>query len=259
VAWTEVYAVNASPVHAQGFALEREDLEEAAEAVRDLLHDTLGAAEVHTALDELATTDFQRELLDRMLAPPAEVEEWRVGEALAEHHLVSEHDCYFPWPGSRDLKNPKTSSGGVDLIGLAVPAGERACFALGEVKTSRQAAWPPGVVTGRHGLVAQLEGIRDGGQRKDWALSYLAMHAVNSPWLTSYKEAFARYMEDQWDVRLFGTLVHLTGSNQADLDRRAHQLSAGCPLSTQIHLDALYLSPDGLDVLAGGPVARETG
>jgi hypothetical protein len=258
VAWTEVYAVDASPVHAQGFALSRGDLDQAATAVRAILHDSLGADEVRTALDELTTTNFHRDLLERMLAPPAEVEEWRVGEALAEHHLVSEHECYFPWPATRDLKNPKTSSGGVDLVGLKLSTGETARFALGEVKTSRQAAWPPSVVTGRHGLAAQLEGIRDGDDRKHWALGYLAMHAVNSDWLSFYKEAFARYIDDQWDICLFGTLVHLTESKQADLGGRTHRLSVGCPPTTQIHLDALYLSPDGLDVLAGMVVARET-
>lgn len=255
--WSSAYSVGAGSVVADGLEVDGGGLAAAAPEVQSLLADAVGADEVREAMGDVAQTQFRRDALERVLTDARQPEEWRVGEALAEHHLVSDHGCEFPWPSGRDLGNPGTSGGGVDLVGFHTE-GDEVRLALGEVKTSRQQAWPPSVMTGRHGLHKQVEGLRDGDDRKTWAIRYLAVHAVDKPWLSQFKGAWARYADDPTDVRLFGTLVHLAPPKSEDLTARARGLASGCPAKTRIKLHAIYLPDDGLDKLAGRSVTVET-
>ncbi len=255
--WVEKYSAGTAAVPAIGYQLGDAEAQALAPHIQALLQDTKGADDVRQSLEAITRTAFRRDRLDAILAATGAVDEWRVGEALAEHHLAAEHNCNFPWPSGRDLKNPGTSSGGVDLIGFDI-SDEPAAFALGEVKTSRQAAWPPAALTGRHGLEKQLEGLRDGDDRKVWAVRYMSLHATGRDWHVLFQQAMIRYLDDPQDVRLYGTLVHVTDPNELDLRARAKNLSDGCPAVTQIQLSAIYVSDRGLQIMAGEQVHWET-
>ncbi|MFF7224109.1 hypothetical protein ACIP4T_27085 [Streptomyces massasporeus] len=257
MAWTETYSVGTEHVPAVGYGLQDEDARALAEPIQELLQDVKGAEDVRRSLEEVTRTAFRIDRLETVLSATGTVSEWRVGESLAEHHLASQHACVFPWPSGRDLKNPGTSGGGVDLIGFDT-SGEKAALALGEVKTSRQQLWPPSALTGRHGLEKQLEGLRNNDDRKTWAVRYIAMHAVGKDWHGIYTEAMVRFLDDPEDVQLFGTLVHVADSNELDLKTRAKNLSDGCPPVTKIRLTAIYVSDQGLQIMAGEQVQWET-
>ena len=91
-----------------------------------------------------------------LLSPKIVPEDWRVGEALAQAFLAAHRNCTFPWPASRDLRNPVSSPAGTDLVGF-VDFDRGGLFAFGEVKTSTQQQWPPSLIYGRHGLKQQME------------------------------------------------------------------------------------------------------
>lgn len=255
--WTHAFRIDHDSVDANGLVLGNDHLAEAEPQVQALLRDVLGASEVEAALAGILSTDFQRDRLAKVLTDDRVVEEWRVGEALAEFYLVEYRRCYFPWPSGRDLRNPGTSSGGVDLVGFHIYSDE-VRFAFGEVKTSREQAWPPSVVTGRHGLQQQLEGLRGNDDRKRWAIRYLAYHAVNKSWLEKFRQAWTEYANDEDRVVLCGALVHVSKPNYLDLQRRTIALGNGCPASTEICLTAIYIPESGLDQLAGQLVRVET-
>ena len=118
-------------------------------------------------------------------------------------------------------------------------------FAFGEVKTSQEAVWPPSVMTGRHGLHKQIEGLRDQKQVKDALVLYLSHRAVHAPWKIAFQAAFVAYMTDPADVALFGFLVRDVSPDHRDLSGRCATLAKNCPKATSIELFALYL-PAGI-------------
>lgn len=241
----EVYNTDHPPVLARGFSYSDDQLDEMLQGpVQDLLTDTQGTEQLEQLLSTVVSTDFEREGLDRLLRDDVEPENWRVGEAIAEGFVADHGDCVFPWPTGRDLKNPEASPAGCDLTGFQSTgdAEHSYRFAFGEVKTSDQAAWPPGVVYGRHGLQKQLEGLRDDRKIKDALCRYLGHHAPRTDWEAMYQSAAKRYLQsDTEDVSLYGVLVRDVGADQRDLARRATALAEDLPEQTTIELYALYL------------------
>lgn len=256
--WTEVYTVDQTAVPATGYAVSDEHAQTLAAAVQDLLADTRGVEEVRKSLESITRTNFDKTRLDEILSSEPQSEAWRVGEALAEHYLVSQCFCFFPWPSGRDLKNPGTSSGGVDLIGFEITESGETALALAEVKSSKQDKSPPDLMQGRHGMKGQLEGLRSGDDRKLWAIKYLSMHAQGKEWFQTFKQSMVRYLADPSDVRLYGTLVRTVSPNVADLRARARSLAVGRPANTKITLAAIYVTPEGMNTLAGAQVTWET-
>lgn len=257
MAWNQVYSIGSADLTAVGHDLSDVEAEIIAPDVQALLADTTGVDEVRKSLESVTRTDFSRQRLEEVLFTEGTVEEWRVGEALAEHHLTSEHNCLFPWPSGRDLKNPGTSSGGVDLIGFEITVGE-AAFALGEVKTSQQQKNPPDLMSGRHGMKGQLEGLRDVDDRQRWAIKYIALHAVEKDWFPLFQQSMIRYLADPTDIRLYGTLIHITQPDARDLKARATSLAVGRPAKMKISLAAIYATSQGMEILANGQIVWET-
>lgn len=251
------YELDCSPLRAAGFVVDDEGAAAVAPTVRAILRDDTGVAEAREALVDVAKTDFESEILERVLAPRGSYEEWRVGEAVAEVHLSQVEGCTFPWPDSRSLRNPSSSSGGVDLLGIH--DGDRIRFVFAEVKTSHQQAWPPSVVTSRsHGLHGQLTGLMAGDARLQAGIRYLVMNGVGRPWLATVKEAVATYLRDQSDVMLFGVLVHAADPNPADLENLATRLASTHADPTSSCLVALYATGDVLAAIADAVVELET-
>lgn len=240
----ECYSVGCGPVVACGLTYNEAELTLALDgAVASIIRDDTGDRFLYELLNGIATTDFQRENVDRILTTKRVPEDWRVGEAIAEGYLVEYRACSFPWPAGRDQRNPDSSPAGADLVGFQFTDEEpnQHRFAFGEVKTSSEERWPPQVVNGRHGLVKQLESLRDSLKVKDHLMLYLGHRAPGSDWQHKYEEATSRYLHNPQDVSLFGVLVRDVEPKDGDLRDRAATLADGCPDTTSIELTAIYL------------------
>ncbi len=244
------YAVGAPPVIAYGAGISDAELDVALQtSVAPLLRDDSGRIELEGLLSGLANTTFETQSLRRILESAPEPEGWRVGEALAEAFLVEHRQCSFPWPCGRDLKNPNASPAGTDLVGFqaTTAVSDSYRFAFGEVKTSFDSAVPPSVVTGRHGLVRQVEALRDSNRTKDFLVRYLGAHASRQAWEPHFHSAAARYLRDTGDIALFGILIRNTQPAAGDLASRVSGLCTGCPAQTTIELRAIYLPEETIN------------
>ena len=239
------YITDAVPVVARGISLSEEQVDAVlAGPVKDILQDTSGNAELHSLLASIATTDFEQQGLKSLLVKESTPEDWLVGEAIAESYVAEYGSCVFPWPTSRDLKNPEASPTGADLTGFQrlddVNLPYR--FAFGEVKTSFEEKYPPQVMYGRTGLKNQLEGLRDSDLVKGSLVKYLGFHAVNALWCEMFRSAAKRYLSSgSSDIAIFGVLIRDVVPNNNDLSHRASSLAKDCPANTSIALYAVYL------------------
>lgn len=184
----EEYRLDSGRVRAAGFGLGVDyDSGLVLERVRSILWDDSGRAAVGQLVDGLATTGFEAQVLREILETPPSLDEWRLGEAVAEGYVTDVEGCWFPWPGGRDLKVSQASHPGADLVGFAREDGE-IVLAFGEVKTSEQEEWPPSVLSGRSGLKSQVESLRDSAHQRRMLILYLAHHAVDSDWVNLFRD-----------------------------------------------------------------------
>lgn len=261
VAGAECYIADVTPVTARGASYTEEELDTALSgSVSKILWDDKGTAEISAILSTVVTTGFSDKSLKRILANRSIPENWRVGEALAEAFLVEHRECEFPWPSGRDLKNPEASPAGTDLVGFqkTMEKTDQHRFAFGEVKTSNEEKWPPGVMYGRHGLKKQLEVLRDSTAVKDSLVKYLGHHANGTYWFPLYQSAAKRYLSNPADVSLFGVLVRDVEPKSEDLTGRTRILANDCPAESSVELRAMYLPKKTIDSLTERAVkARE--
>lgn len=235
------YTLGTHPVTGAGLGVAADDLDAAlAGPIAEVVFDDAGHNEISELLVGLADTDFARDNLVALLNNEREPEDWRVGEALADHYLSTNHACYFPWPDGRDERKRGSSLPGADLVGFQ-RVGETDRFAFGEVKTSSENTYPPGVAYGRHGLKKQLEDLRDQQPIRNDLVKYLGHRAPRSTWQEQYRSAAEVYLRDPCEVRIFGLLIRDVSPQQQDLNARVNSLGQGCPDSTVINLFALYL------------------
>ena len=248
-AGTHVYDCTHSTVLARGLSMAPAELTDAlTNRLPSLVHDEEGSEELRDLFDGLATTQFETDHLERVLnVPRAAVEPWRVGEALAEAYLVDHRGCEFPWPSGRDLKNPEASPAGADLAGF-IREGDDDLLALGEVKTSFDTDTPPSVMTGRHGMVAQLEALRDATDKVYGIVRYLGFRAQASSWKDKLKVAWVNFSR-QNRFYAFGVLIRDTPPAPLDLQNRCRTLADGCPATVSIELRALYLPSGSIPTL----------
>ena len=225
--------------------------------VAAVLFDDEGKADIQQILGAVADTEFAQEGLRRILEPPSTVEDWRVGEAIAETYLTDHRSCHFPWPDGRDERKSGSSLPGADLVGLTSDTqGGRMAF--GEVKTSSDQNHPPSTMYGLTGLKQQLEDLRDDESIRDGLVTYLAHRAHGASWQEGFKTAAARYLVDPADFQLFGFLVRDVEPHEDDLKARVAALGDDCPDPTDIELLALYL-PDGSIEAIGAAAAQLSG
>ena len=219
------------------------------ERVTSVLFDYAGRAEVHKILAVLAETEFAHEGLSRVLNDgPADVESWRVGEAIAETYLADHRECLFPWPDSRDERKRGSNLPGADLVGLRADESGY-CFAFGEVKTSSDNNYPPGVMYGPMGMKQQLEGLRDDVYIRDGLMKYLLLRAIATDWLPKFQIAAKRYLNSDSDIQLYGVLIRDVQPHSDDLRTRVEKLEENCPGDTRIELLAIYLPSGTIDKL----------
>lgn len=256
---TERYSHGASSCSGTGRSWNAEELDAAINGqVSALVFDDQGKADLQELLAGVAETSFEQEQLAQALAAPDDVEDWRVGEAIAEAYLTEHRDCLFPWPDGRDERKSGSSLPGADLVGVQQDErGDR--FVFGEVKTSGEAKYPPGAVYGRTGLKQQLEDLRDKVGIRNDLFKYLGHRAKNATWRDRFKAASKRYLNNTSDVQLFGVLVRDVEPNVDDVRVRVEKLGNGCPAGTQIELLALYLPTGAIGNLAAQALAMQAG
>ncbi len=239
---TKAYENRHGGVEVGGFSLSPGEVEVALQdRVVSALRDDAANAEIEQLLGTLATTQFASDTLRSALTATRDIPDWQVGEALAEAYLEDHYDCSFPWPMSRDARNPRASLQGTDSVGFQ-RHGTSHRIAFGETKTSTDTNCPPGVWNGRSGLKKQLEGLRDSTEIKSHiVVRYLCIRANGASWRPIYEAAAARYLANPCDVALFGVLVRDTVPSEQDVSSRAKSLSQGSPADTAIHIVVIYL------------------
>ena len=258
-AGTECYRHGTLPSTGQGRSWNDEELDTAIKNhVSGLVFDDQGKADIQEMLAGVADTAFEREQLAQVLTAPGDVENWRVGEAIAEAYLTEHRACLFPWPDGRDERKSGSSLPGADLVGFQRDIhGDR--FAFGEVKTSGEAKYPPGAMYGRTGLKQQLEDLRDKVSIRNDLFMYLGHRAKNAPWGDRFKAASKRYLNNTSDVQLFGVLVRDVEPNVDDVRTRVEKLGCDCPADTHVELLALYLPNGVIDNLGAQALAVRSG
>ncbi len=249
------YTLGTRPVTGCGLGVAEEDLQEATSGpVAALVFDDEGTTSVEALLEGLADTAFARENLDALFNDGPDPEDWRVGEALAEHFLCEDHDCSFPWPDGRDERKRGSSLPGADLVGFQHLNGQD-WFAFGEVKTSAEAAHPPGAAYGRHGLKQQMEDLRDRREIRDGLVRYLGHRATGAAWQARYQASATAYLRNTCEVSVFGLLVRDVNPHEDDLRVRVTKLANNCPAGMEIKLFALYLPAGSISGLSSAVVA----
>lgn len=255
-----VYSCGAKPCVGTGMQLDGHELDSAlTDAVTDVVYDTKGKADLAALMSALPETEFESKRISEILGEDGPVEDWRVGEALAEVYLDHHRACTFPWPDGRDERKKGSSLPGADLVGFHANDSGEDKFAFGEVKTSGEASYPPQAAYGRTGLKQQLEDLRDRSDIRDQLVLYLGYRAQNSDWLERYKSAAKRYLSNGSDVRIFGVLVRDVPPDEKDVRARVEKLGDACPSGTEIELIALYLPANSISGLGGVVAAVKNG
>ena len=254
-----VYNHGAYPCSGVGLAWSAGDLEAALSGpVAEALFDDEGKSNIEDILADLADTEFAQERLKRILADPGDIEDWRVGETIAETYLTCHRCCYFPWPDGRDKRKSGSSLPGADLVGFGKDDNGD-CLAFGEVKTSSEARYPPSVMQGRSGLKQQLEALRDQETIRSDLLKYLGHRAQTAVWLPRFCAAAQRYLENASDVQLYGVLIRDVCPHPDDLCTCVQELARDCPDGTHIELLALYLPKGCVNGIGEALIAKRTG
>lgn len=247
---TVAYILGKPPVRGTGFSWSAQETEVAVKGpVARVVYDDAGTQALASLLGGLPETGFTSTNVQATLSQPATVENWRVGEALAECYLVHHRSCHFPWPDGRDVRRRGSSLPGADLVGFQRD-GEHHRFAFGEVKTSSEKEYPPGACYGVTGLKQQLEDLRDDLEIRDDLVKYLGHRAANgAAWKDQFMMAATRYFADKGDIRVFGLLVRDVPPHEDDVRVRVSSLAKGCPTQMAIELLAIYLPEKSIEKL----------
>ncbi len=206
------------------------------------LYDEDGEAEFEMYLQDLADTGFARDSLEEILA--AEISEepsWAVGEAVAEAHLSREYRIIWPWNTKRDKRHPNASLQGADLVGFIVEDGATRLL-LGEVKSSTDIRTPPSVMSGRSGLIPQLDNLANNLSLVRQLLRWLLPRCKGTVYETSFKAAVRLFLgSENKALALFGVLIRDTQPNELDLRTRGRTMAEKLQYPTTCRLIAIYL------------------
>jgi len=217
--------------------------------VKNIILDTTGKTELKEILQALASTDFDDKEIAKILDSDLSLEDWHIGEAIAEAFAVDYEACEYPWPTNRDLRNSRSSPAGCDLVGFQSTSNSQHPyrFTFGEVKTSYDKNSPPSVMTS---LSKQLFDLRDDMGVKRDLVRYLGLHSVGKSWLPKFKSSVSRFLHSQSsDISILGLLVRDTPMSQTDISGKVTPLSVKCPAATNISLYAIYLPADSIKQL----------
>lgn len=194
-------------------------------------------------LQDLASTGASAEWLTGFLedAVSHEVLPWQVGEAIAEAVLEKDHDVILPWNTRRDERNPRASLPGADIVGISVePEGCR--FVFGEVKSSSDTSSPPAVLTGKSGMIQQLERLIDDEKLRFSLIKWLLARVSDEETAASFDEALSAFvLSTGAAVRLVGMLVRRSSPSEDDVSARGRALGERVSAPGSVELHALYM------------------
>ncbi len=196
-------------------------------------------------MDDLAQTEFDRKDLENILS--LDLEEfkiWKIGEAFGEFFLEDQFRVRFWHNHLRDLKNPKASPSGSDLVGF-IDIEEDTIFVFGEVKTSEDEKSPPQVLYGRTGLKNQIDKLKNDRKVSHNLIRYLGFRVKDlprtDPFAKDYRSALGKYIKNRHRVHLFGLLVRDTQCNCKDLKSRYNDLKNTTHKDMIIKFVGLYI------------------
>lgn len=216
-------------------------------SVKDRLFDSEEANQFEQDLQALGSTLMASSTIRAILEAPASPKEgWEIGEAWAEDDLEKNHHIVFPWNMARDKRSPRASLQGADLVGLRITA-DKTILAFGEVKTSNDSGCPPSVMTGRSGMIHQLQTLCSDWEVRQTLLKWLHARCKGTTHWKSYQAAVKRYIESGGlDCYLFGYLMRDTEHKELDLKNRATALSQSITAPMEAKLFAWYF-PNKID------------
>ena len=206
------------------------------------LNDGAGGENLRAHLRGLSLTGMGQEALEKVLsAEVPETRDWAAGEALAEAVLEAHHDVVLPWNTERDKRNPFASLPGADIVGFQRD-GDSYRLAFGEVKCSSEAQWPPQVMSGRSGMIHQLDTLASNLGTICQLLKWLLPRIKNTKHEATFNLACIRYFNSgRRDIALFGILVRDQDVREEDLGARGRNLADRLENPTCCRLIALYL------------------
>ena len=252
----EVYAHGRPPCRGTGVVWTREELDEAIKGpVASVLFDDEGKTDFRETLGE---TEFETAGIEDVLRDPDKVEDWRVGEAIADAYLTHHRSCLFPWPSGRDKRKSGSSLPGADLVGLGID-DKGDCLAFGEVKTSGEKKYPPKVVYDEtKGMNRQLANLRDTGSIRKDLFKYLGVRARHAEWRPRFRAAGSRFLKDSSDVQIYGVLVRDVKPDVRDIQKGVDELVDDCPEETCIEFLAVYIPCGEIANLGDKVVSRRS-
>lgn len=209
--------------------------------VANRLYDIPGRDEFDSYLRGLSMTGMGRDCLEEILnAEIPEERSWAFGEALAEAILIQGHGVVFPWNMSRDMRNPRSSLPGADIVGF-LPTDSGFRLLLGEVKTSSEEKHPPQVMSGR-GIGHQLDSLAHDMQIINQLLRWLLPRVKNTKHETAFNQSATLYFDSGMKAAsLFGILIRDTLPNELDLQTRGKDLGHKLSEPMSCELIAIYL------------------
>ncbi|GIV26637.1 MAG: hypothetical protein KatS3mg027_0451 [Bacteroidia bacterium] len=198
-----------------------------------LLQDT-GFEKSETLLVDIQTLQNKR----------VDVQDFRIGEALAEVVLENNFKCRFYWNELRDARNPKGNKTGADLVGF-IEINDTVLFLFGEVKTSSEQASPPQVMTNPDGMEKQLLNLYQDQNKRLFLISYI-QNKLNLNNNTNFKSDFEAaknqyYTNNVCNYILYGILVRDTKADENDLKSSYEKLNNEVLENAGLNLLALYV------------------
>ena len=215
--------------------------------VRGRFYDIEGTKALIEEFRDIPSTGFEERLLIDIFSTSPPIDDWKIGEALAECYLEDFEKVRFYYPSSRDAKNPKANLQGADLVGFVDVDEETTIFLFGEVKTSGDKNSPPQVMYGRSGMIDQLRDIKNNPNLRKSLIRWLGFKVKalsdDDPFKKDYQKALKVYLKEGAEHKyfLFGILIRDTEPKDTDLKSRYESLKSDLSNGAQLKLVALYI------------------
>ncbi len=221
------------------------------ERIHQRYFDTEGSEELTNEFSDIETTDFEIEELRKIFEIDIPIDDWRIGEVLAECFLEDYKEAKFYYNHIRDAKNPRSSLTGTDLVGF-VNTNNQTIFLFGEVKSSHQQVSPPSVIYGDTGLISQLNDLKGNSKVRGELIRWLGLKVFqlpdSHPFKIDFKKAlYIYYNSENKRIKIVGVLIRDTEPNEDDLKRVFDDLKYDLDSDTLIELLALYLPMTFID------------
>mgnify|MGYP000996771580 CR=1 FL=1 len=173
-----------------------------------------------------------------------DVQDFRIGEALAEIFLQKYFSCRFYWNELRDARNPKGNKTGADLVGF-IEIDNEILFLFGEVKTSSEQQSPPQVMTNPNGIEKQLRDLYNDPEKRCILICYIQNKiglTGNINFQNDFNNAIKNYYkQNSSNYLLYGVLIRDTQPNEKDIQGSYNRLKKEILVPNGLKLLAIYV------------------